>query len=176
MILCNILILLYDIGTYDVINATAYLNGNSICVECVFLHGPSAKSCYVSVIGVTSMNKTFVKSSPNDVTVQGCIDNLPLGNYTVYVYDVENDIPLTSILPAIILRDIVINDILPTTASELIIIVITKLKYILTCILLHLSHVILLFVMHVIVTWTTNPPTLGTTLPTSSTPSCKSYI
>ena len=36
MILCNILILLYDIGTYDVINATAYPNGNSICVECVF--------------------------------------------------------------------------------------------------------------------------------------------
>ena len=36
MVLCNILILLYDIGTYDVINATAYPNGNSICVECVF--------------------------------------------------------------------------------------------------------------------------------------------
>ena len=124
------------------------------------------------------MNKTFVKNSPSDVTVQGCIDNLPAGNYTVYVYDVENDIPLTSILPAIILRDIVINDILPTTASELIIIVITKLKYILTCILLalDLSHVILLFVMHVVITLTTNPPTLGTTLPTSSTPSCKSYI
>ena len=67
------------------------------------------------------MNKTFVKNSPSDVTVQGCIDNLPAGNYTVYVYDVENDIPLTSILPAIILRDIVINDTLPTsTTSELI--------------------------------------------------------
>ena len=120
MILCNILILLYDIGTYDVINATAYPNGNSICVECLFSSAPSAKSCYVSVIGVTSMNKTFVKNSPSDLTVQGCIDNLPAGNYTVYVYDVENDIPLTSILPAIILRDIVINNTLPTTTSKFI--------------------------------------------------------
>ena len=128
MILCNILILLYGIGTYDVRNATAYPNDNSICVECVFLSVLSAKSCYVSVIGVTSMNKTFVKNSPSDLTVQGCIDNLPAGNYTVYVYDVENDIPLTSILPAIILRDIIITDILPTTTSKLIIIVITKLK------------------------------------------------
>ena len=91
MILSNILILLYDIGTYDVINATAYPNGNSICVECVFSPVPSAKSCYISAIGVTSMNKTYVKNSPSDVTVQGCIDNLPSGNYTVYVYDVEND-------------------------------------------------------------------------------------
>ena len=122
------MILLYDIGTYDVINATAYPNGNSICVECVFSSAPSAKSCYVSVIGVTSMNKTFVKNSSSDLTVQGCIDNLPDGNYTVYVYDVENDIPLTSILPAIILRDIVIADILPTATSKLIIIVITKIK------------------------------------------------
>ena len=120
------MILLYDIGTYDVINAIAYPNSNSICVECVFSPAPSVKSCYVSVIGVTSMNKKFVKNSPNDLTVQGCIDNLPTGNYTVYVYDVENDIPLTSILPAIILRDIIINDILPTTTSKLIIIDITK--------------------------------------------------
>ena len=111
------MILLYDIGTYDVINATAYANGNSICVECVFSSAPSAKSCYVSVIGVTSMNKTFVKNNPSDVTVQGCIDNLPAGNYIVYVYDVENDTPLTSILPAIILRDIVITDI--STTSKL---------------------------------------------------------
>ena len=118
MILCNILILLYDIGTYDVKDATAYPNGNSICVECVFSPAPSAKSCYVSVIGVTSKNKTFVKNSPSDLTVQGCIDNLLSGNYTVYVYDVENDIPLTSILPAIILRNIVITDILPTTTSK----------------------------------------------------------
>ena len=125
MILCNILILLYDIGTYDVINATAYPNGNSICVECVFSSAPSAKSCYVSVIGVTSMNKTFVQNSPNDLTVQGCIDNLSAGNYTVYVYDVENDIPLTSILPAIILRDTIITDIVPTTTSELITILLT---------------------------------------------------
>ena len=109
------MILLYDIGTYDVINATAYPNGSSICVECVFSSVPSAKSCYVSVIGVTPMNKTFVKNSPNDLTVQGCIDNLPAGNYTVYVYDVENDIPLTSILPAIILRDIAITDISSTS-------------------------------------------------------------
>ena len=108
------MILLYDIGTYDVINATAYPNGNSICVECVFSSALSAKSCYVSVIRVTSMNKTFVKNSPSDVTIQGCIDNLPVGNYTVYVYDVENDVPLTSMLPAIILKDIVITDILPT--------------------------------------------------------------
>ena len=86
-------------------------------MECVFSQAPSAKSCYVSVIGVTSMNKTLVKNSPNDVTVQGCIDNLPAGNYTVYVYDVENDIPLTSILPAITLRDIVINYI--STTSKL---------------------------------------------------------
>ena len=57
------------------------------------------------------------KKSPNNLTVQGCIDNLPVGNYTVYVYDVENDIPLTSILPAIILRDIVITDILTTTTT-----------------------------------------------------------
>ena len=120
MILCNILILLYDIGTYDVINATAYPNGNSICVGCVFSSASSAKSCYVSVIGVTSMNKVFVKNSSNYLTVQGCIDNLSAGNYTVYVYDMENDIPLTSILPAIILRDIVINDTLPIiTTSEL---------------------------------------------------------
>ena len=114
------MILLYDIGTYDVINATAYPHGNSICVECVFSSAPSAKSCHVSVIGVTSMNKTFVKNSPSDLTVQGCIDNLPAGNYTVYVYDVENDIPLTSILPATILRDIVI--ILPSYTSESIIV------------------------------------------------------
>ena len=80
-------------------------------MECVFLSAPSAKSCYVSVIGVTLMNKTFVKNSPSDLTVQGCIDNFPAGNYTVYVYDVENDIPLTSILPTIILRDIVITDV-----------------------------------------------------------------
>ena len=45
------------------------------------------------------------------------LHHLTIGNYTVYVYDVENDIPLTSILPAIILRDIVINDILPTISS-----------------------------------------------------------
>ena len=88
-------------------------------MECVFSSAPSAKSCYVSVIGVTSMNKTFIKNSPIDLTVQGCIDNLSAGNYTVYVYDVENDIPLTSILPSIILRDIVITDILPTTTSKL---------------------------------------------------------
>ena len=75
---------------------------------------------------MTSKNKIFVKNSPNDLTVQGCIDNLPAGNYTVYVCDVENDIPLTSTLPAIILIDIVINDILTTTISKLIIIVITK--------------------------------------------------
>ena len=91
--------------TYDVINATAYSNGNSICVECVFSSAPSAKSCYVSVIGMTSMNITFIKSSPNDLTVKGCIDNLLAGCYIVYVYDVENDIPLTSILQVIILRD-----------------------------------------------------------------------
>ena len=114
------MILLYDIGTYDVIIATSIVHGNSICMECVFSSAPSAKSCYVSVIGVNSKNKTFVKNSPSDFTVQGCIDNLPAGNYTVYVYDVENDIPLTSILPAIILRDIIITDILPTTTSELI--------------------------------------------------------
>ena len=116
--------LLYDIGIYDVINATAYPNGNSICVECVFLSAPSSESCYVSVIGVTSKNKIFTKNSPSDLTVQGCIDNLPAGNYTVYVYDVENDILLTSILPAIILN-IVITDILPTTISELAIIITT---------------------------------------------------
>ena len=46
-------------------------------MECVFSSAPSAKSCYVSVIGVNSMNKTFVKNSPSDLTVQGCIDNLP---------------------------------------------------------------------------------------------------
>ena len=121
MILCNILILLYDIGTYDVINATAYPNGNSICVECVFSSAPSAKSCYVSMIGVTSKNKLFVKNSPNDLTVQGCINNLPADNYTVYAYDVENGtIPLTSILPAIILKHIIINNTLPTTTSKLI--------------------------------------------------------
>ena len=57
------------------------------------------------------MNKTFVKNSPSDLIVQGCINNLPAGNHTVYAYDVENDIPLTSILPAIILRDIVISDV-----------------------------------------------------------------
>ena len=78
-------------------------------MECVFSSDPSAKSCYISVIGVTSKNKTFIKNSPSDLTVQDCIDNLPAGNYTVYVYDVENDIPLTSILPAIILRDIIIS-------------------------------------------------------------------
>ena len=115
MILCNILILLYDIGTYDVINATAYPNGNSICVECIFSSAPSAKSCYIFVIGVTSENKTFFKNNSSDLTVQGCIDNLPAGIYTVYVYDVENNIPLTSILPAIILRDIVITDISSTS-------------------------------------------------------------
>ena len=87
-------------------------------MECVFSSAPSAKSCYVSVIGVTSKNKTFVKNSPSDLTIQGCIDNLPAGNYTVYVYDVENDIPRTSILPAIILRDIVITYILPATTSK----------------------------------------------------------
>ena len=38
--------------SYSVINATAYPNGNSICVECVFSSASSAKSCYVSVIGV----------------------------------------------------------------------------------------------------------------------------
>ena len=113
MILRNILILLYDIGTYDVINATAYPNGSSICVECVFSSAPSAKSCYVSVIGMTSMNKTLVKNSPSDVTVQGCIDNLPAGNYTVYVYDMENCMLLTS-------RYIIITDILPTFTSKLI--------------------------------------------------------
>ena len=76
------------------------------------------------MIGVTS----FVKNSPNDLIVQGCIDNLPAGNYTVYIYDVKNGtIPLTSILPAIILIDIIINDILLTTTSKLII-VITKLN------------------------------------------------
>ena len=117
MISFNILILLYDIGTYDIINATNYPNGNSICVECVFSYAPSAKSRYVSVIAVTSNNKTFVKNSANDVTVQGCIDNLPAGNHTVYVYDVENDIPLTSILPAIILRDIIITYMLLSISS-----------------------------------------------------------
>ena len=132
------MILLYDIGTYDVINATAYPNGNSICVECVFSSAPSAKSCYVSVIEVTSMNKTFVKNSPSDLTVQGCIDNLPTGNYTVYVYDVENDIPLTSILPAIILRGTVI--ILPSYTSESIVIQTTTSKlviHILCCLFSH---------------------------------------
>ena len=59
------------------------------------------------------MNKTFVKNSPSDLTVQGCIDNLPAGNYTVYVYDVKNCMPLTS-------RDIIITDILPSFTSKLI--------------------------------------------------------
>ena len=58
----------------------------------VFLCAPSAKSRYVSVIGMTLKSKTFVKNRPSDLTVQRCIDNLPAGNYTVYVYDVENDI------------------------------------------------------------------------------------
>ena len=76
-----------------------------------YLYTPFAKSCYVSVIGMTSMNKTFVKNSLSDLTVQDCINNLPAGNHTVYVYDVENNIPLTSILLPIILRDIVITDV-----------------------------------------------------------------
>ena len=66
-------------------------------MKCVFSSAPSApsaESCYVRVIRMTLMNKTFIKNSPSDLTVQGCIDNLPAGNYTVYVYDVENDIPL----------------------------------------------------------------------------------
>ena len=55
------MVLIVNQVTYDVINATTYPNSNSICVECVFSSAPSVKSCYVSVVGMTSMNKTFVK-------------------------------------------------------------------------------------------------------------------
>ena len=82
-------------------------------MECVFSSASFAESCYVSVIGVTSVNKTFVKNSSSDVTVQGCIDNLPAGNYTVFVYDMENCMLLTS-------RDIIITNILPSVTSKLI--------------------------------------------------------
>ena len=64
--------------------------GDSVHAECAFSSAPISGLCYVNMIGVTSMNKTFVKNSPNDLTVQGCIESLPAGNYTFYVYDVEN--------------------------------------------------------------------------------------
>lgn len=91
-------------------------------MECVFQSSLSVKSCYVSVIGMTSKNKTFVENSPSDHTVQICINDLPAGNYTVYVYDVENSIPLTSILPAIIIRNVRVDItvyIQSTTTGEL---------------------------------------------------------
>ena len=61
----------------------------------------------------------FVENSTSGRTVKGCVDDLPAGNYIVYVYDVENGIPLTSISPAIILRNVTVY-IQSTTISELI--------------------------------------------------------
>ena len=148
-------------------------------MECVFSSAPSAKSCYVNVIGVTSKNKTFAKNSSSDLAVQGCIDNLPAGNYTVYVYEVENDIPLTSILPAIILRDIVITDIsttsiLPTTS---------KLEYFITCSTVKHNRIYstitcLAIVNYVVTMATTATPknNVNTTLSTKSTPPICQYI
>ena len=110
-------------GTYNVIGANYTVQGNSIYMECVFPPSLSVKSCYISVIGITSKNKMFVNNSTSDHTVQGYIDDLPAGNYIVYVYDVENGIPLTSILPAIIIRNIQVDVTIymqSTTPSELI--------------------------------------------------------
>ena len=112
---------IYYTGTYNVIGANNTVQGNSIYIECVFPPSLSVKSCYISVIGITSKNKTFIKNSTSDHTAQAFID-LPAGNYTVYVYDVKNGIPLTSILPAIIIRNIQVDVTIymQSTPSELI--------------------------------------------------------
>ena len=116
------------------------------------------------------MNKTFVKNSPSDLTVQGCIDNLPAGNYRIYVYDVENDIPLTSILPAIILRDIVITDISTTSKLYNILLHYYYEHYGMCSMIIYLTNC---NVLNNVVTMTTPINTVDTTL--STTLICK-YI
>ena len=82
----------------------------SFCIRCIF-ESKFAEGCIFNVTNtVTKSFKTtaILKKQSTDVSVEGCLTNLPNGDYTVYVFDVEKGLPVTA-LPAIVLYNIAIN-------------------------------------------------------------------
>lgn len=107
------------LGTFDVTTFSSHVKENSICVTCHLLFTFS-QGCFFEVKGKLptriKRNRTVIyntdttDSSPRsyngrpispiypthssliDFNVEGCIDNLPPDNYTVMVYDLDDEI------------------------------------------------------------------------------------
>ena len=88
-------------------NATI-VNQSDICIQCVFV-STYAEGCVVDVTGPTGSSILLLKEQSTDMSVEGCITDISSGNYTVYVYDMENStVPFTK-YPATVLYNIVID-------------------------------------------------------------------
>ena len=95
------------IDTFDIMTAIPTVMGQSICIQCIFT-SIYAEGCTINVTGSIQYINTIFKQLPTDMSVEGCITDISMGNYTVYVYDIENGKPVT-IYPAVVLYNIVIT-------------------------------------------------------------------
>ena len=76
------------------INVTASVRGSSICVTCQ-LYSVQSERCYNSIRDTArSTRYALTLFNEGNITVEGCTDNLPRDNYTVYIYDLETGQPV----------------------------------------------------------------------------------
>ena len=81
-------------GTFDVINVTTSVRGSSICVTCQ-LYSVQSEGCYISIRDTASSTRyALALINEGNITAEGCTDNLPRDNYTVYIYDLETGQPV----------------------------------------------------------------------------------
>ena len=83
------------------------VNQSDICIQCVFV-SIYAEGCAVNATGPIDSSILLLKEQSTDMSVEGCITDISSGNYTVYVYDMENGVPVTE-YPATVLYNIVID-------------------------------------------------------------------
>ena len=96
------------IDTFDIMSAIPNVMGQSICIQCIFT-SIYAEGCTINVTGsMQQYINTIFRQLPTDMSVEGCITDISMGNYTVYVYDIENGVPVTT-YPAVVLYNIVIT-------------------------------------------------------------------
>ena len=81
-------------GTFDIINVTLSVRGSSICVTCQ-LYSVQSEGCYISTrVIANSIRYNLTLINKRNITVEGCTENLPRDNYTVYIYDLETGQPV----------------------------------------------------------------------------------
>ena len=60
------------------------------------LYSVQSEGCYTSIRDTANDSTKYVLTLINEgnITVEGCTDNLPRDNYTVYIYDLEAGQPV----------------------------------------------------------------------------------